>query len=94
MRQALAAARGEVEGAAPAGDPMPLAEAVVTLHYEFLELGIPPEVWTCWPLDAVELYWDERLRRDADLSDRLESHRRASAAAKVAPRIVFSVRVR
>lgn len=73
---------------------MALDEAVRVLFYEFTQLGIPPSEWVRWSIDAVEFYWDERLKRDEDMSDQIRSHQRASAAAKVAPRIYYSIPVR
>jgi hypothetical protein len=91
VRQARSAAAVTTE---PAGEPMTLDESVAVLLYEFAELGIGPDEWGTWPWDVVELFWDERLKRDRRRGEELAEHRRACSAAKVPTRVFFSIPLR
>ncbi len=73
---------------------MTLDDSVRVLLFEFLEVGIVPEVWRDWPWDVVETYWEERLKRDRERGEQVAEHRRACAAANVPTRVFFSIPLR
>lgn len=91
VRQARAAMAGTTHGEA---EKLDFEASVRVLFFEFAEVGIPPDVWANWPWDLVQLYWDERVRRDGERSEQLNEHLRASRAAQVVPRVMYCIPLR